>query len=241
MKLILISLALFIFAAPLSAQSVVVTSKKMTYTRPKPIQDFKKTFTVVHPKVKAATPALSKKIESAIGYKTVLDLDISEEINEVQWLEEANFEVLYNSRGLLCVRLFITGTGAYPSSSNKTVVVDLKNGTRVNTSSAFVEHSTLIDEVNKKQKLEIEKAIAELRKDPDRGDEDLAQLFAETNFETKDLDHFSIDDNGVTFIYDYGFPHVIQAWEPDGRFKFTWAEIAGFVNKHGPFASFVVK
>ena len=42
-------------------QSVVITSKKVTYTRPKPIEDYKKTFTINYPKVKASTPTLSKK------------------------------------------------------------------------------------------------------------------------------------------------------------------------------------
>ena len=62
------------------AQSVVITSKKVTYKRPKPIMDFKKAFTVNYPKVKAATPALSKKIESSISYSSVLHLDVKDEL-----------------------------------------------------------------------------------------------------------------------------------------------------------------
>src|SRR5688500_4179024 len=74
------------------AQSVTITPKKITYKRPKPIADFKKTFTVTYPKVKAATPALSRKIERTISYEKVSDLNIEEEKAEIQWLEEAHYE-----------------------------------------------------------------------------------------------------------------------------------------------------
>ena len=110
------------------AQSVVITPKKTVYRRPKPIASYKRTFTVIRPKVKAATPALSKKIETAISYEKVSELNIKEETSEVQWLEEASYTVNYNKYGILDITLSVTGTGAYPSTFNKTVVVDLKTG-----------------------------------------------------------------------------------------------------------------
>ena len=83
------------------AQSVVITPKKTIYRRPKPIASYKKTFTVIRPRVKAATPALSKKIETAISYEKVSELNIKEETTEVQWLEEASYIVNYNKNGIL--------------------------------------------------------------------------------------------------------------------------------------------
>lgn len=229
------------FSSTAAAQSVVVTPKRTVYTRPKPIADFKKSFTVTYPKVKASTPALSRKIESTISYLHVLQLNVREELTDVQWLEEADYKVDYNARGILVITLSMHGTGAYPDGTSKTVAVNLKTGNRITPAEAFANTRELIDLIKKRQKSEIEAAIVELRKDPDTKDTDPADLFAEEEFTEADLDEFAIDDNGVTFVYDYGFPHVIEALEPEGRYKFNWSEIAKFVKSSGPFAQFISK
>src|SRR5207248_784389 len=100
---ILVVLAISCLAV--AAQSVVITGKKVTYKRRKPIMDFKKTFTINYPKVKAATPALSKKIEASISYGSVLHLDLKEELSDTQWLEEADYKVGYNKNGVLGISL----------------------------------------------------------------------------------------------------------------------------------------
>ncbi|MGD9563957.1 MAG: hypothetical protein AB7F88_17770 [Pyrinomonadaceae bacterium] len=228
-------------AFAVTAQSVQITSKKTVYTRPKPIADFKKTFTVAYPKVKASTPAMSRKIESTISYRKVLNLDVNEEVTEYQWLEEAGYEVNYNTRGILVITLSMSGVGAYPDETSRTVVVDLRNGERITSADAFANLNGLVAIIKKKQRAEIEAAIAELKKDSDINENDPAQLFADKEFTAKDLDEFAIDDDGVTFIYDYGFPHAIEALQPEGRYKFNWSEIAKFVKLSGPFAQFVSK
>src|SRR5438477_11574427 len=93
------------FCAAASAQSAVITSKKVTYTRPKPSDDGKKTFTIDYPKVKAATPALSRKIERSISY----GINLKEELNDVEWLYEATYDVGYNQKGILSIALTIEG------------------------------------------------------------------------------------------------------------------------------------
>ena len=51
--------------------------------------------------------------------------------------------------------------------------------------------------------------------------------------------NFPISDEGVTFYYDYGFPHVIQALAPDGQYFFKWAELKPFIKPDGLLARFV--
>src|SRR5215203_3739395 len=108
-------LFLFAFSSFVLSQSVVITPKKVTYTRRKPIADYKKTFTINYPKVKASTVALSRKIEAALSYEKNFQFTLQEEMGEIQWLEESDFEVVYNKKGVLCIILFINGMGAYPS------------------------------------------------------------------------------------------------------------------------------
>src|SRR3954454_14515083 len=107
MKLTILFLAAVILcmAAPAAAQSVVITGKKTTYTRRQPTDEYKKTFTINYPKVKAATPALSRKIENAISYRSILGLNLQDELTGNQWLSEADYEVIFNNKGVLCMDL----------------------------------------------------------------------------------------------------------------------------------------
>lgn len=240
-SLALLFLMLTLVPAAAARQSVSITARKQVYTRPKPSMDFKRRFTVNYPMVKAGSPVLSKKIEQTISYKRVFDFDLKDELGEIQWLEEADFKVKYNSRGLLCIWLFIAGSGAYPSSSTKTLVVDLSSGKPVTPVDVFVNQTALVAEVKKKQRVEIDRAIDELRKDPDRGESDPADLFKETIFSAEGLSEFEIDAKGITFIYDYNFPHVIQALQPDGRFTFSWREMKPYIKPNSPFAKFILR
>ena len=229
---------IIIFSTLAFSQSVVITPKKVTYKRPKPISEYKKLFTVTYPKVKAATPALSKKIETAISYEKNNNLDIKDEINDTQWLEDASYTVNYNKHNVLDITLTSEGSGAYPSTFNKTVVVDLKTGNRVKPIDVFTNLSGLAAMCKKAQQAEIKKAIIDIKKEnPD--EENPADLFKESNFTVKNLDEFSVNDKGVTFIYDYGFPHVIQALQPDGQYFFTWAQLKPFIKRGGLLEQFV--
>jgi hypothetical protein len=232
-KIWFIILAIVIFCPAVFAQSVTVTGKKTVYTRPKPIMAEKKTFWINHPRVKAATPALSQKIQSAISFERVIPLDVKEEINDVQWLEEADFSVGYNKNNILTVTLSIYGSGAYPSSSNKTVVVDTGTSKRVTPADIFVNLDGLAAMIKKRQDDEVAQGIVEIKKDPEMNETDPASLFDNTNFTAADLEHFSVGDEGVTFIYDYGFPHVIQALQPNGDYTFTWEQLRPYIKPGG--------
>lgn len=241
MKLIVLAIILtaFVLVAPAAAQSVVITPKKVTYKRPKPIQDFKKTFTVTYPKVKASSPALSKKIENTLSYAKVLKLNLKEELGEYQWLEEADYEVGYNKNGLLVITLSMNGTAAYPDGTSKTLVVDLKTGNQLNPVDVFTNLPGLTAMVKKAQDAEMIKAKKEISEDPDSNDLDPKQLFEGTNFTVSDLNEFAVNDKGVTFIYDYSFAHVIQALEPEGKYSFTWNQVKPYIKRSGLLAKFI--
>ena len=231
--------ALLLFSAAALAQSVVVTPRKVTYRRPKPSMDFKKTFTITYPKVKAATPALSRKIENTLSYQKNLNLNLKEELGEYQWLEEADFEVVYNARNILGVKLWMSGSAAYPSGVVKTVVVDLRSGSRIRPADIFVDLNGLAAKLKEMQRAEMRRAREEYKKDTESADFDPAEYFDRADFTIKELAEFSIGENGVTFNYEYGFPHVVQALEPDGEYFLDWTTLAPFIRRDGLLAPFV--
>ena len=234
-----ILLSVFVLAGNSLAQSVFITPRKVTYKRPKPSTDYKKTFTIRYPKVKASTSALSKQIESTLSYARVLKLDLKDELNGNQWLEEADYEVNYNEKGLLTITLSMNGTAAYPDGVSKAVVVDLNTGNQLRPADVFTNLPGLAAMVRKTQRAEIVKATKEISADPENKDVDPKQLFEDANLIAKNLDEFEVNDSGLTFIYDYGFPHVMQALEPDGRYTYSWKQLKPYIKSGSPFAKFV--
>jgi hypothetical protein len=234
----------FALVATLSAiglcQSVVITGNNVTYDRPKPSAEYKKSFTINYPKVKAATPALSKKIESAISYGRVLGLKLKEEMDEFQWLEGADYEVGYNDKYILSISLSMEGSAAYPSGVTKNVVVDLHSGLRVKPVDLFTNLPGLLARVRRMMNKEVARSIVEIRKDPENNEPHPEEIFKEqAKYHPLSLNEFVVSDKGVTFIHDYGFPHVIQALQPDGGFFFSWAQLKPYIKRGGLLGQFV--
>ncbi len=238
-KTSIFALFILVFSSISFAQSVKITAQKVTYKRPKPIADFKKTFTVNYPKVKAATPALSKKIETNISYAKVMDFNLQEEKAEIQWLEEADYEVGYNQKSILSITLSMSGSGAYPSVFSKTVVVNLKTGNQIKPADIFTNLDGLAAEIKKRQQAEIKKAQEDYKKDVETADFDGSEYFDNADFKIENLEGFAVSEKGVTFTYDYGFPHVVQALQPNGIFLFTWAQLKPFIKRGGLLGQFI--
>jgi hypothetical protein len=226
----------FLAAAFAFPQTVTIIPRKTIYRRPKPEVDFKRTFTVRRPIAKASTPALSRRITTAISPEKVLLLNLREEMSEYQWLEEADYKVLFNQSGVLCIEEWMSGTAAYPDSVTKRVVVDVTTGISVRSTDVFKNLPAFAKLVKKSQDLEIASATKEMKSDPDARPE---QLFSETNFVANDFKEFSVNQKGVTIFYDYGFPHVLEALQPPGEYHFSWTEIRQFVRADGLLARFV--
>jgi len=240
MRSLIILGIIFVLVSVSFGQTVTITGHKKVYKRTKPIIGYKKTFTIRRPIAKAATPALSRKITAAIDPVKVLEIDVQDELTEMQWLSEADFEEVFNKDGVLTMMLWMEGSAAYTDGVTKYVVVDVAKGMRLTPSAAFTDLPGLIAAVKKKQDAEVENAVKEIKADPEFAkDDDPKALFEYTNFEEKDLDNFAVDMAGVAFFYDYGFPNVIKALEPNGELRLSWAEIKPFINKDGLLARFV--
>ncbi len=237
-KFLLVLFCIFAFSPAAFSQSVIVTPKKIIYKRPKPSMEGKKSFSVVRPKVRGANPAIVKKIETAISYEKNFDFNVKEEINEIQWLEEASYTVDYNKNGILGVTLTLVGSGAYPSEGSQPVLVNLKTGEKVLAKDIFIKLPELAIKGKQKQKAEIKKAVVEIKRENPE-EENPSTLFENTNYAVKNLDEFSISDKGITFWYEYGFPHVIQALQPEGRYFFSWAELKPFIKREGLLGRFI--
>jgi len=224
----------FCFSHGVLAQSVVVTPRKVIYNRKNAVSEEKARVTVVYPKIKASTATLSRRIQ-----KTVTKLDVKRDIITDQWLESAEYFVGYNKNGILSITLSMSGTGAFSSTLYRHLVVDLKTGEEASIIRIFNDLPGLAALIRTHQKNEITEAKKEISLPSDYSSE-LANRFLDTaDFTVQNLREFSISDEGVTFIYDYGFPRIIYPIQPNGNFQLTWKELKPFISRRGLLGKFI--
>jgi len=229
----------FSVAETVNAQSVTVTKRTVTYTRKKPMGDHKKTFIINYPELKGVNAAAAQKMKAHLDYFRLFDFKLAEELVDMQWLEEADFEVKYAAKGILSVAMWIEGSGAYPDGSTKYVNVSTKTGAKITPALIFINQPGLVSQVSKKMQAAIQEAIKVIKEDKENDDLTEAELFGEHKFTVASLNNYFISATGVTFVYEYNFPHVIQALEPDNEYAMTWKELAPFIRRDGLLTGFI--
>lgn len=250
MKKLILAFSLMLVAASLGlAQQITVTPKKTVYTRKgSQIPKEKKTFVVTYPLVSGAIPAAAKKkLENTISYWRVFETTLRENQGDYHWLSEMSFAVNYNKNGILDIALTQEGVGAYPDGRTDNLVINLKTGEQVKFNDAFKPASLakFAEMVNARLAAEKKKILQGVDKgefgeeNGKEANESLKDQVSGLNFTIDTFDEYSISDKGVTIIYDAGFPHVIQAAQPDGRYFFTWAEVKPFIKPDGLLGKFV--
>lgn len=233
MKKLLFTVLLCLISTTIGFAQIKVTPKKAIYKRPKPITEYKKSFTMTRPRISGVSPAVARKIEKALNYEKVFDFTLRDEQIEYQWLEEASYEVLYNKNNILCIGLYIEGSAAYPSGDSRYVILDTRNGAIAAPTSVFTNRTELAALINKRMEKAIADEVSEWKKDPDMAALDQKELLGDKMFREENLKNFSIDAKGVTFRYEFGFPHVILAAEPDSEYTFSWAEMKPYIAPRG--------
>jgi hypothetical protein len=235
-KILLIVTALLAFSSVEFAQ-VKVTPKKVVYNRPKTVEnEYKRKFEITYPMVAGAN---GKKIEAILNYEKTFDFKLKDQQSgEDTWLDSCDFKVNYNKNNILDVELFMEGSGAYPSTTNKYLVVNSKTGTRVKPADVFIKQDELAAMIKKAQKAEMKKAQADYKKDPDSADFDASEYFNNADFKADNLWAFTVGDKGITFRYNYEFPHVALALQPVGDYFYSWSQLKPYIKTDGLFATF---
>src|SRR6185503_4218366 len=135
------------------------------------------------------------------------------------------------------------GAGAYPDTQTRHFAINLKNGNVIKAADAFMSDKlpALANLVRAKFQAELKQILIDLAESKsDAEDIRVAKEAQEAlEFKLSDIDDFSISDKGVTFLYDAGYPHAIRAFEPEGRYFFSYAELKSFIRRDGPLGQFV--
>jgi hypothetical protein len=241
----------------------VITKKTATLIHRAKDVDDAKTATVRYPLVTGIeNPFILKKIRSALSFKRVFGQSLAEmraefeaEEGSFTWLDGIDYTVNYNRRFILDITFTIEGTGAYPSSNSVHRLIDLKTGEIIKARHAF--RRTLLRQLAAKVDQKMQQAIEEVKEDSrkeleafknsqDRKnyddqviyDEIMQNVLENKRFTLKCLDTFKVDDQGITFLYDFNMPHVILAMEPDSEYFFSWSELKRYLDPAGVLKDF---
>jgi hypothetical protein len=197
----------------------------------------RQTAVVTYPIISGLRPNILKRVRALLSFKNIFDYSLSDYRNDA-WLSEFSYVVNHNAASLLDITFTQSGMAAYPDEQSKHFLIDLRSGTLVTAAEAFQSEklNVLAAEVD----AELQKELTKLRKEnaasSDQEDEKAAvnDAYDILRFELKDLHNFSVSKRGVTFLYDAGFPHVIKALEPSGRYFFQYERLKPYIKGDGP-------
>jgi hypothetical protein len=257
-RLRFISLALFLFITPFQLFSqarhppattndhVNIGARTLVIIRRGAlVKDFpeKRRATVTYPVVSGLTdPRILRRVQAILDVKNIFETSIAE-YREDNWLEEFGYEVGYNRNYILDITFSQSGAGAYPDTQSRHFAINLKTGNAIKASDVFVEskRSILADLVNRRLQAELKRILEELsssKSDPE--DIRIAKEAQEPlEFKIENLNDFAVGPKGITFLYDAGYPHVIQAFEPVGRYFFMYAELKPFIKRESVLGQFI--
>lgn len=178
-----------------------------------------------------------RKVRALFDFKNIFEVSLAE-YREDAWLTDFGYKVNYNQNYILDIAFTQEGAGAYPDSQTKYFVINLRNGELIRAADAF--NSSSLDElaslVDKKLQAEIEETISRLNAEEKDAVESMLRAL---KFDASKLNDFSVSDKGITFLYDAGFPHVVQALQPDGSYFFSYAELKSYIKRDGPLGIFI--
>jgi len=204
----------------------------------------RKTAVVRYPTLRGLdNPQTLKKVQTLLAVKNVFGISLNE-YREDAWLEEFDYKVGYNKNYLFDVTFSQSGMGAYPDSQSKHFIISLRTGNVITAADAFDGKGLpkLAQTVDAKLQAEIREIINDLASDKELDNEQresLKSTLSELKFKLENLDEFEVGAKGITFLFDAGFPHVIQALQPDGRYLFSFAALKPYIRSDGPLAPLV--
>ena len=190
-----------------------------------------------------SNPAVLRQVRALFDFKNIFDYSLKE-YREDTWLSEFGYDVNFNGNHLLDITFNQSGMAAYPDDQSKHFLINLKNGKLIKAIDAF--DSSRFDELAQLVDAQLQQELKKLQNenksiDSQDSEEKAMQrdAYEALKFEVQNLDEFSVSARGITFLYDAGFPHVIKALEPEGRYFFSYSQLKPFIRPDGPLGQFV--
>jgi hypothetical protein len=248
----LAAILLLSFGSPVLGQttkalpgSVTIRPRKITIQRSAAVTRHapnRKSAVIVLPVVTGISDsAILARVRSELDIQNVFGSTL-QDYREDTWLDDFGYKVNYNADYLLDITFTQNGLAAYPDTHEKQMLISLRDGKLVKAADVFevTNLESLAALVDRALQAELAKLRAENLADVRDNDERqaLTDAYSNLKIERENLDEFSVGKTGITFLYDAGFPHVIKALEPHGRYFFSYRALSDYIRRDGPLGKF---
>ena len=205
-----------------------ITSKDEVWTRTWKQKPTGAEIPVSLPVITLPDPAAQAKADKALSVKALLD-QTRAEIEEDGWVDRITWKETFRGGGLVNLDIHVEGSGAYPDSWTKHVVMSMETGARVGADTfAKKTSAALISRLNDALQAKVQAKVAE--------DPEVAELLSNVAFAKGGLDHFSVSRAGVVFHHTFALPHALAAAAPGGDLLLPWAETGHYLSRSSPLA-----
>ncbi|HEV2704900.1 MAG TPA: hypothetical protein VGV59_03190 [Pyrinomonadaceae bacterium] len=204
----------------------------------------RRTAVVNYPFVKSFPDrAVLHKLRAMLLVQNIFETSLAQ-YRQDAWLTEFDYVVNYNKHHILDISFYQSGVGAYPDTHTRHFAISLKTGEMLRARDVFRAETleTLAGLVNARLRAEVKQISDEISRDTDidaDAKDAVKETLSELRFTVENLDEFMVDERGVTFMFDAGFPHVIEALEPEGDYLFSYAQLAPYIKRDGLLQRFV--
>ncbi|MET0398843.1 MAG: hypothetical protein ABW277_18775 [Longimicrobiaceae bacterium] len=221
-------------AIPLG-NDVVLRPKRVALTNRRGVQ-----CEITHPLVTGgSTPELRDALQETLSLESVLDIPLGEARKEILTDDYLCYDIGYSVRFrrgyLLDVGYSLTvHSGGRFRYGYRNRVVDLRTGERLLARQVFDPAAlpALAKQLDRRLQADITKQIARDQHDGDWGY--LDDTGAPKRFREEDLGNFSVDEQGITFYFEFAFPDMAP-FQP-AHYFLSWSELRPYVRPDGALA-----
>jgi hypothetical protein len=179
-----------------------------------------------------------RKVRSLLYFENIFDTTL-QEYREWNSLDTFDYVVNFNGNYILDVTFTQSGQAAEPYFTSKSIPVFLKTGAVLKANDVFnIDRlAELAHAVDEKLQNELTELIQSAKLHQDGAS--IVDALNDMKFDVKNLDDFSVSKDGISFLYDSGFPHAHWAFNPKGRYLFPYSTLQSFIKPTGPLAPFL--
>lgn len=198
------------------------------------------------PQAVDAESDVDDKINAALSFETITGENLEEitsawatDPEEVHpGLQSVNFTVDGNVRNVLSLTINQEYLGAYIDFSSSYHNFNSNTGAPVGITDILTSSSlpTIASVLDKELQSRIAELKTELAAEIASGEVE-ASTWDDLHVTAESLEAFSATSDGITFHYDPGFPHVIQALEPSGEFEVSIDALDAAISPTGLWAN----
>lgn len=186
------------------------------------------------PKVTHPDKTMEQKIAQVLDFEAIVGDPIEHVIKTYDKCQcgvvGSDFAILLEREDVLSLRITYDFYGAYPSTFTHYFSFNLDTGELFTADDLFQNKKALVALLDETLQQHIADARAEYG--PTLGDYDVYDK--DFSFTTDHLDDFVILDIGIQFNYEFGFPHVYKAAEPESTILLSYEKLDPYLLRSLP-------